>query len=93
MLNLMSGLLVEKSARIVQLGSDIAFGTASWYIYAAICCVLVLFFGIMSGLTLGLMSTSLVDLEILRQSGSPTEKKQAGEISIIRNASISLDFS
>ncbi|XP_073526195.1 uncharacterized protein [Phyllobates terribilis] len=62
------------------LQSEIAFGTAWWFIYAAICCVLVIFAGIMSGLTLGLMSISLVDMEILKQSGTPTEKKQAATI-------------
>lgn len=33
----------------------------------------------MSGLTLGLMSLGLVDLEVLRRSGSEQEKKQAGK--------------
>jgi len=57
---------------------DIPFGTLWWFFYAGISCLLVLFAGIMSGLTLGLMSLGLVDLEILQQSGSSTEKKQAG---------------
>jgi len=57
---------------------DIPFGTPWWFLYAGISCLLVLFAGIMSGLTLGLMSLGLVDLEILRRSGSSTEKKQAG---------------
>jgi len=57
---------------------DIPFGTLWWFLYAGISCLLVLFAGIMSGLTLGLMSLGLVDLEILQQSGSSTEKKQAG---------------
>ncbi|XP_020267100.1 DUF21 domain-containing protein At4g14240-like [Asparagus officinalis] len=34
----------------------------------------------MSGLTLGLMSLGLVELEILQRSGTPTEKKQAAHI-------------
>lgn len=59
------------------------FGSMWWIIYAGVSCVLVLFAGIMSGLTLGLMSLSLVDLEILQRSGNPCEKKQAGEISLI----------
>lgn len=62
------------------LGSQIEFGTVMWYIYAGVSCFLVLFAGIMSGLTLGLMSLGQVDLEILRRSGSPSEKKQAGEL-------------
>ncbi|KAL8162684.1 hypothetical protein V2J09_014173 [Rumex salicifolius] len=65
------------AATNTELGSDIAFGTASWFIYAAICCFLVLFAGIMSGLTLGLMSISLVDLEILRRTAIlPVVQKQ-----------------
>lgn len=60
------------------LGAEIAFGTVSWFLYAGISCFLVLFAGIMSGLTLGLMSLGLVDLEILQRSGTPSEKKQAG---------------
>nr|XP_017191344.1 DUF21 domain-containing protein At4g14240 isoform X1 [Malus domestica] len=59
---------------------DIPFGTGSWYLYAGVSCLLVLFAGIMSGLTLGLMSLNLVDLEILQRSGSSTEKKQAAKI-------------
>lgn len=62
------------------LGAEIEFGTVWWFVYAGISCVLVLFAGIMSGLTLGLMSLGLVDLEILQRSGTPSEKKQAAAI-------------
>ncbi|KAF4358737.1 hypothetical protein CsatB_026074 [Cannabis sativa] len=55
----------------------IAFGSIWWFVYAGISCFLVLFAGIMSGLTLGLMSLGLVELEILQRSGTPSEKKQA----------------
>ncbi|KAM1805475.1 hypothetical protein ACFX12_031224 [Malus domestica] len=65
---------------LVMTLDDIPFGTGSWYLYAGVSCLLVLFAGIMSGLTLGLMSLNLVDLEILQRSGSPTEKKQAAKI-------------
>ncbi|CAG7899027.1 unnamed protein product, partial [Brassica rapa] len=58
----------------------IPFGSLWWSIYAGVSCFLVLFAGIMSGLTLGLMSLSLVDLEILQRSGSPKEKKQSAAI-------------
>ncbi|KAJ4847248.1 DUF21 domain-containing protein [Turnera subulata] len=58
----------------------IPFGSVTWYIYAGVSCLLVLFAGIMSGLTLGLMSLGLVDLEILQRSGTPTEKRQAAAI-------------
>lgn len=57
---------------------DIRFGTPWWFVYAGASCLLVLFAGIMSGLTLGLMSLGLVELEILQRSGTPNEKKQAG---------------
>ncbi|KAF2314896.1 hypothetical protein GH714_037102 [Hevea brasiliensis] len=59
---------------------DIKFGTLWWFVYAGVSCLLVLFAGIMSGLTLGLMSLGLVELEILQRSGSSTEKKQAATI-------------
>lgn len=58
---------------------DIKFPTPWWFLYAGVSCLLVLFAGIMSGLTLGLMSLGQVDLEILQRSGSSIEKKQAGE--------------
>lgn len=59
-------------------GAEIEFGTALWFSYGGLCLFLVLFAGLMSGLTLGLMSLSLVDLEILKRSGSSSEQKQAG---------------
>ncbi|RVX21838.1 DUF21 domain-containing protein [Vitis vinifera] len=61
-------------------GGDIAFGSLWFFIYVGICCFLVLFAGIMSGLTLGLMSLGRVDLEILQRSGTSDEKKQAAAI-------------
>ncbi|XP_010532709.1 PREDICTED: DUF21 domain-containing protein At4g14240-like [Tarenaya hassleriana] len=61
-------------------GEAIPFGSLWWFIYAGVSCFLVLFAGIMSGLTLGLMSLGLVDLEILQRSGTPNEKKQAAAI-------------
>ncbi|KAI6683793.1 hypothetical protein NL676_029706 [Syzygium grande] len=63
-----------------SLGGDIAFGSVWFFVYAGISCFLVLFAGIMSGLTLGLMSLGLVDLEILQRSGTIAEKKQAAAI-------------
>ncbi|KAK0581605.1 hypothetical protein LWI29_015850 [Acer saccharum] len=65
---------------IVFQADDIEFGTLWWFVYAGVSCLLVLFAGIMSGLTLGLMSLGLVELEILQRSGSSTEKKQAAAI-------------
>ncbi|XP_027930527.1 DUF21 domain-containing protein At2g14520-like [Vigna unguiculata] len=48
--------------------------------------LLVLFAGLMSGLTLGLMSLSLVDLEVLAKSGTPQDRKHAAKIlPVVRN--------
>ncbi|KVH94399.1 protein of unknown function DUF21 [Cynara cardunculus var. scolymus] len=57
--------------------NDIEFGNIWWFVYAGVSCLLVLFAGIMSGLTLGLMSLGVVELEILQRSGTNREKKQA----------------
>ncbi|XP_078441692.1 DUF21 domain-containing protein At4g14240-like [Wolffia australiana] len=59
---------------------DVSLESPWWYIYAGISCFLVLFAGLMSGLTLGLMSLGLVDLEVLQQGGTPEEKRQAATI-------------
>ncbi|KAI3946847.1 hypothetical protein MKW98_003410 [Papaver atlanticum] len=61
-------------------GNEVEIGSSWWFIYLGISCFLVLFAGIMSGLTLGLMSLGLVELEILHRSGTPNEKKQAAAI-------------
>ncbi|KAH9300037.1 hypothetical protein KI387_011620, partial [Taxus chinensis] len=52
----------------------------TFWIYLLIIVGLVLFAGLMSGLTLGLMSLGLVDLEVLIQSGTPQDKKHAAKI-------------
>ncbi|CAA6654130.1 unnamed protein product [Spirodela intermedia] len=67
-------------ASVIAGSDDISVESPWWYIYAGISCFLVLFAGLMSGLTLGLMSLGLVDLEVLHQGGTPTEKKQAAII-------------
>ncbi|KAL5229639.1 hypothetical protein ABZP36_028415 [Zizania latifolia] len=70
---------VSVAAMLVQ-GDDTPFGSVWWWAYAGISCFLVLFAGIMSGLTLGLMSLGLVELEILQRSGTDAEKAQAATI-------------
>jgi hypothetical protein len=50
-----------------------------FWTYILIIVGLVLFAGMMSGLTLGLMSLSLVDLEVLIKSGTPKDQKYAGD--------------
>lgn len=53
---------------------------ADFFINLVVVVLLVLFAGIMSGLTLGLMSLSLVDLEVLAKSGTPKDRKHAERI-------------
>lgn len=52
--------------------------STEFFLHIVIIVFLVLFAGLMSGLTLGLMSLSLVDLEVLAKSGTPTDQKYAG---------------
>ncbi|GLT44249.1 hypothetical protein SLA2020_181580 [Shorea laevis] len=54
-------------------------GTA-FLIRIVVVIALMLFAGLMSGLTLGLMSMSLVDLEVLAKSGMPSDQKHAAKI-------------
>ncbi|KAL3148860.1 hypothetical protein ABBQ32_001734 [Trebouxia sp. C0010 RCD-2024] len=49
-------------------------------LYCSIVVILVLIAGLMSGLTLGLMSLDTLDLEVLRRSGTPQEQKHAKAI-------------
>ncbi|XP_060168031.1 DUF21 domain-containing protein At4g33700 isoform X2 [Lycium barbarum] len=51
-----------------------------FFIHIVIIVFLVAFAGLMSGLTLGLMSLSLVDLEVLAKSGTPSDRKNAEKI-------------
>ncbi|KAI3931800.1 hypothetical protein MKW98_012210 [Papaver atlanticum] len=51
-----------------------------FFVYIGVIVLLVLFAGLMSGLTLGLMSMSVVDLEVLAKSGTPQDRKHAARI-------------
>ncbi|XP_073111974.1 DUF21 domain-containing protein At5g52790 isoform X2 [Elaeis guineensis] len=51
-----------------------------FWVYLLICVALVMFAGLMSGLTLGLMSLSLMDLEVLVKAGQPKDQKSAAKI-------------
>ncbi|KAL2629579.1 hypothetical protein R1flu_014265 [Riccia fluitans] len=53
---------------------------AIWYGDALVSVFLVIFAGLMSGLTLGLMSLDIVDLEVLERSGTEKERRQAAAI-------------
>ncbi|GAA0172281.1 ion channel [Lithospermum erythrorhizon] len=52
----------------------------NFFIHILIIVFLVVFAGMMSGLTLGLMSLSLVDLEVLAKSGTPKDRRHAEKI-------------
>lgn len=53
---------------------------SEFFIQIGIIVLLVLFAGLMSGLTLGLMSLTLVDLEVVAKSGTPKDRKYAEKI-------------
>ncbi|KAG9455313.1 hypothetical protein H6P81_008217 [Aristolochia fimbriata] len=53
---------------------------AMFWIYLLICVALVSLAGLMSGLTLGLMSLSLVDLEVLAKAGRAEDRRNAAKI-------------
>ncbi|XP_048632606.1 DUF21 domain-containing protein At2g14520 isoform X2 [Brassica napus] len=53
---------------------------SNFFIHILVIVLLVLFAGLMSGLTLGLMSMSLVDLEVLAKSGTTRDRKHAAKI-------------
>ncbi|XP_030530602.1 DUF21 domain-containing protein At2g14520-like [Rhodamnia argentea] len=60
--------------------NDVPCCESMFWVYLLVCISLVCFAGLMSGLTLGLMSLSLVDLEILAKAGQPQDRKNAGKI-------------
>ncbi|PKA60153.1 DUF21 domain-containing protein [Apostasia shenzhenica] len=51
-----------------------------FWLYLGVALCLVLFAGLMSGLTLGLMSLSLVDLEVIAKAGQPEDRRNAAKI-------------
>lgn len=64
-------------------------GILLWYeyiIYTSVCTFLVLFGGLMSGLTLGLLSIDPMQLSVLKSAGSESEKRAAKKIEpILKN--------
>ncbi|GLT35889.1 hypothetical protein SLA2020_103040 [Shorea laevis] len=66
--------------------SDVPCCETMFWMYLIICIALVCFAGLMSGLTLGLMSLSLVELEVLVKAGQPQDRKNAEKIlPIVKN--------
>ncbi|CAI9092303.1 OLC1v1027502C1 [Oldenlandia corymbosa var. corymbosa] len=60
--------------------NDVPCCESMFWVYLFICVGLVAFAGLMSGLTLGLMSLELVDLEVLIKAGQPEDSKNAAKI-------------
>ncbi|XP_022963199.1 DUF21 domain-containing protein At2g14520-like isoform X1 [Cucurbita moschata] len=62
------------------MGVEYSCCTSGFFSRIGIVVFLVLFAGMMSGLTLGLMSMSLVEIEVLAKSGKPSDRKHAAKI-------------
>ncbi|XVF53527.1 hypothetical protein PTKIN_Ptkin05aG0106100 [Pterospermum kingtungense] len=66
--------------------NDVPCCESMFWAYLVVCVALVSFAGLMSGLTLGLMSLSLVDLEVVIKAGEPQDRKNAEKIlPIVKN--------
>ncbi|KAK3447125.1 hypothetical protein EUGRSUZ_A02723 [Eucalyptus grandis] len=59
---------------------DVLCCEPEFWLFLAICLALVIFAGLTSGLALGLLSFSQVDLEVLMKAGQPQERKDAARI-------------
>lgn len=59
--------------------NDVPCCEPMFWFYLTACFALVAFAGLMSGLTLGLMSLSLVELEVIVKAGEPNDRKNAGQ--------------
>ncbi|KAF9609835.1 hypothetical protein IFM89_018777 [Coptis chinensis] len=62
------------------MAADVPCCETKFWMYLIACVGLVCFAGLMAGLTLGLMSLGLVDLEVLIKSGRPQDRKHAAKI-------------
>ncbi|KAJ8314471.1 hypothetical protein KUTeg_006621 [Tegillarca granosa] len=72
---------VECNGTIYKIPEKILTYTDEWFwIYLGIYVGLVLVAGLMSGLTMGLLSLDLMTLKVLRDGGTPKEKKHAERI-------------
>ncbi|KAL2458097.1 protein of unknown function-containing protein [Forsythia ovata] len=62
------------------MADDLPCCETKFFLYVLIVIGLVTFAGLMAGLTLGLMSLGLVDLEVLSKSGRPQDRNHASKI-------------
>ncbi|WCJ35175.1 hypothetical protein M5689_016441 [Euphorbia peplus] len=62
------------------MADDVRCCETEFFLYILVIFGLVTFAGLMAGLTLGLMSLALVDLEVLKNAGRPQDRIYAGKI-------------
>ncbi|KAH6796248.1 hypothetical protein C2S51_037234 [Perilla frutescens var. frutescens] len=62
------------------MADDVPCCETEFFVFVMVIIGLVLFAGLMAGLTLGLMSLGLVDLEVISKSGRPQDRKHASKI-------------
>ncbi|PKA60436.1 DUF21 domain-containing protein [Apostasia shenzhenica] len=62
------------------MGSRLECCESMFWLYLSVSLGLVMFAGLMSGLTLGLMSLNLVDLEVISKAGNPKDRANAAKI-------------
>eukprot|EP00931_Biecheleriopsis_adriatica_P055859 TRINITY_DN33106_c0_g1_i1.p1 TRINITY_DN33106_c0_g1~~TRINITY_DN33106_c0_g1_i1.p1 ORF type:complete len:403 (-),score=74.05 TRINITY_DN33106_c0_g1_i1:27-1235(-) len=61
-------------------------GSSEFWIQVFVAAALVLFGGLMSGLTLGLLSLEEIDLELIKRAGDEAEQRMAGQVEpLIKN--------
>lgn len=71
---------IKNKKVVLKMGVEYSCCTSGFFSRIGIVVFLVLFAGMMSGLTLGLMSMSLVEIEVLAKSGKPSDRKHAGAL-------------
>ena len=71
---------LHSNATLLQETERIPPSSPQFWIYVVICIGLVLFAGLMSGLTLGLLSFEEVDLLVLIKSGTEKQRKHAKRV-------------
>lgn len=78
-----SPIAVKATANLLlqrAMAEDVRCCEPEFWLYMLAIVGLVTFAGLMAGLTLGLMSLGLVDLEVLIKSGRPQDRKHAGNL-------------
>ncbi|BBG94918.1 CBS domain-containing protein with DUF21 [Prunus dulcis] len=72
--------LQQPNEQATEMAAEVICCGTKFWLYVLIIIGLVCFAGMMAGLTLGLMSLGLVDLEVLMKSGRPQDRKHAAKI-------------